>query len=168
MLPAVVTALAVSRPEQKNRPLRKAPTRMPSVAAASACNAITFSERAARKANASPPASTIHGNQRIGEPDRSPISQNTMVRSRLSGAIDSIRVTSAMQPDDRITPVSRSSAVPPSAAVPPRMSRRASKYSIIDTTTAPAKEAASTIQAAHMNSSAASAPTEAPEEMPST
>ena len=73
-----------------------------------------------------------------------------------------------MQPEDRITPVNSSSAVPPSAAVPPRRSRRARMYSIMDTATAPAKEAASTIHAAHMNSNAASAPTDAPDEMPST
>ena len=168
MLPALVTALAVSRPEQKNSPLRRAPTRMPSVAAASACSAITFMARALRRANHRPAASTIHGSHRCGAPARSPISQNTMLRRRLSGAIDSMSVTMAMVTDDRITPVSSSRAVPPSAAVPPRRSRRARKYSKSDTATAPAKAAASIIHVAHMNSRAASAPTEAPPEIPST
>jgi hypothetical protein len=70
---------------------------MPRVAAASACRASTFIERALRSAKIMAPASTTHGSQRSEAPDRSPIIQNTMLRRRLSGAIDSISVTSAMQ-----------------------------------------------------------------------
>ena len=77
-----------------------------------------------------------------------------MLRRRPSGATDSISVTRAMQPDDRITPVSSSIEAPPSSATPPRMSRRANRYSSIDTATAPASAAASTVAAAHISSSA--------------
>jgi hypothetical protein len=48
--PAFVTALAVSKPDTKNRPRRRAPTRMPRVLAASACRASTFIARALRSA----------------------------------------------------------------------------------------------------------------------
>ena len=101
-------------------------------------------------------------------PARSPIIQNTMLRRLPSGAIDSIRVTRAMQADIRITPVNSSVEVPPSAATPPRMSRRASRYKSIETATAPSSAAPSTTAAAYIMKSANRAPTEAPAEIPST
>ena len=68
---------------------------------------------------------------------------------------------------DTITPVSSRKGPLPSDA-PCRKSRRARPYSSSATVTAPPKAARSTIQAAGSSSIAASAPTEAPPEMPST
>ncbi len=167
MLPALLTAVAVSSAEQMKSPRRNGPTRTPSVAAPSACSATTLMARAARTAKISAPVNTSHGSQRNWVPDKSPISQNTMPRKRLSGATDNIKVISAPQPEATITPVSNRNGALPSTT-PLLRSRRASTSNSKATASAPANAAASIIQAALKNSIAASAPTAAPPDTPST
>ena len=87
-------------------------TSSPTLRARRSPAASTFSGRASSTAPASAPVATPRPSAGWVSQDRSPASQNTMLRTRLSSVLVSTRVTRAPQTLATATPVSSTRVVP--------------------------------------------------------
>src|ERR1700736_5591819 len=160
--PAVVTAVAVSAAVAQNNAIRAGDSATPRDWDSISPRANTFKLRA--PATASPPAARQMQSaaSEKGANDKSPISQNSMPRNRVSSPKASIKLTTAVQPAATTTPLSNSRC----GVQPPRAWASANTNRVAPR--APAPAAQSTIQPPKPNNIAPKAATAAPPEMPST
>ena len=107
-LPATVTATAVAAAASTCSASVTPRTLTPSVAAVASPRASSVASRANSSAMASTATRASSARSPCGGTDRSPISQNSMPRTCVSGASDSISMMSAPNPAATTTPVSNS------------------------------------------------------------
>ena len=158
--PTSVTDVAVSSEASTYKAMRRCPTRTPSARAVSSPRASTLRSRANGITTTSASASTATAGHGRAAALASPIIQNSIDITRVSGANASIKDTAAPQPAATMTPVSSSRVCVqlPSPCARPNTTTIA--------VSAPTKAEASTQKVAAPSVIAPSAATAAPPEMP--
>ncbi len=159
MVPALTTATAVSTAAMPYTSARHTFTSRPTLRARRSPAASTLSGRASSSAPPRAVAATPSPSAGCVSQDRSPASQNTMLRTRLSSALVSTSVTRAPQTLATATPVS-STRVAPACRARAQTSTRVSS--------APAAAAPCTARAVRPAAMAQMAPKAAPPDTPRT